>query len=687
MYFDVSPEYLYTMHYKSTNRRLSGTIGNISFTGDDVILDSFEITNRCAEESEMKIGGVYVGQLNMVFVPSFLSKIPKRSYIGQKIAPSIGLYVPDNNEWEDIPLGVFTIQSAQISKEGITIEAFDNMKKFDKTWDLNNSMMTSTPYGFLKLACLECGVELGVTKSYVEELPNGTEELLLVDENDIETYRDIVYYIAQTLGCFATINREGKLDIRKFGLGTTELDENHRDVDAVYSDYVTKWTSITMYDVDSGEEEYYSIQPDDGLNMNLGNNPFLQTISDKTIQQAITYLELEIERVEDDIDALETQLGLLENEIDEVEEALEHDPDNPELIALHERLLAEKNVLQNDIHFKEEEKTGLEVELEQARAGLIDASKVFKKKAREAILRAINEIQYTPFYVNSARDPIFDLGDKILFTGGMAQGEEGCIMALSYKFDTFCFEGYGDDPSLTDSRSKTDKSVTGAKRSKSKEDKINVDFATFINADDITIEAGQEEEVGYIRFGVANTTDVESWIEIKLDATLIDGKAGVKMTYYFDGEEIVGYHPVETWSGAAVSLDLDDEEDTMIYDSEPDSATSTHTIGFHYHFVNVDPDHEHTITYKLKSLNGEEYIDTACVHATVWANGLLNENKFTGTIRATDEIPMYEFGILELLDDIDEDVTVGGITPPVTEYLITENGEYIVTEDGDKLIV
>ena len=685
MYFDITPQYLATINDRATRRRLLGTINGIPFTGNDVIRGSFEISNRCAEQANMKIGGVYVGQLNMTFVPSFVNKVSKKSYVGSVIIPTIGLYVPDNHAWEDIPLGVYTVQSAKISKEGISIEAYDNMKKLDKEWDLSNSYMSSTPYGFLKLISLECGVELGITKSMVEELPNGVDELYLVEENDIETYRDLLYWLAQTLGCFATIDREGKLTVRKFGLGTAGLSEDHRDVDAVYSDYKTKWTAITMYDIDKGEDEYYSVNPDDGLTMNLGSNPLLQTVADKTMQDAITYLELAIETVDGEITDLEAEVGTVETAIEEVEAALEQDPTNPELIALHEMLLARKTEIQAQIHYKELEKTELETELAQARAGLINASAVFKKKAREAILNAVNQIQFSPFYVNSARDPIFDLGDKILFEGGMAQGEEGCIMSLSYKLDNYCFEGYGDDPSITNSRSKTDKSVTGAKRSKSKEDKINVDFATYINVDDITIEAGQEEEVGYIRFGVANTTDVESWIEIKLDATLIDGKAGVMMTYLFDDEEITEYHPVETWSGAAVSLDLDDEENTMVYDSEPDSATSTHTIGFHYHFVNVDPDHEHTITYKLKSLDGEEYIDTGCVHATVWANGLLNENKFTGTIRATDEIPMYEFGILELLDDIDEDVTVGGITPTVVYNLITEDGDNLITEDGDQL--
>ena len=688
MYSDVSTEYLIAINDAATRRRLLGTIDDIPFTGNDVIRNSFEVQNRCAEESEMKIGGVYIGQLNMVFVPSFLSKVPKKSYIGKVIRPYIGLYVPDTEEWEDVPLGVFTIKSAKISKDGISIEAYDNMKKLDKAWDLAGSMLSSTPYGFLKMISLECGVELGITKEEVEELPNGTEELFLVEENDIETYRDVLYWIAQTLGCFATIDREGQLVVRQFGQGTAEMTDKHRDVDAVYSDYTTKYTSITMYDLETGEDQYYALHPDDGLTMNLGSNPFLQTVSNRSLQQAIIYVETKIESIDGEISDLETQLGLIETALEEVEAALREHPDDPVLIALRNSLLSEKAVVEQNIYNKEQEKADYENELQQLQRGLINASRVFKRKAREAILKAVNEIQYAPFYVNSARDPIFELGDKIFFTGGMAQGEEGCVMALSYRVDNFCFEGYGDDPALSDSRSKTDKSVTGTRRALSKEED-KVQFAKFVNVDSITIHENEEKEIGFIRFGVNKDCEVEAWLEMKLKTDLstvgIDGKAGIFIKYYLDGQE-VAYHPVEEWQAKGNRSRIYLQNNVLHFTTQEAQATDqTHTVNYQYHLPKLSSVSAHIWRVAVVGLNGEQFIDTEDAHIVLWASSLKGDNEWIGRIEARDEIPVYEFDTLEMIGTLTDEVevtlegTISGLN------ITTENGDIIITEGGDRI--
>ena len=51
----------------------------------------------------------------------------------------------------------------------------------------------------------------------IEALPNGSELLSIYPENDIETYRDVLYFTAQVLGGFFCINREGRLEFRQYG--------------------------------------------------------------------------------------------------------------------------------------------------------------------------------------------------------------------------------------------------------------------------------------------------------------------------------------------------------------------------------------------------------------------------------------------------------------------------------------
>ena len=45
----------------------------------------------------------------------------------------------------------------------------------------------------MALCSTACGVELAQTQAEIEALPNGSELLSIYPENDIETYRDVLY--------------------------------------------------------------------------------------------------------------------------------------------------------------------------------------------------------------------------------------------------------------------------------------------------------------------------------------------------------------------------------------------------------------------------------------------------------------------------------------------------------------
>lgn len=657
MYYNATPEYLYTMMNKATRRRLSGTIGDVPFTGEDVAVGSFEATNRCAEGSSMKIGGVYIGELSLTFVPSFLNKVPRKKYIGQEIAVSIGLYVPDLNAWEDIPIGVYTVKSANISKDGISIEAVDNMQKFDSPF------VYATPYGkpydLLNAICQGFGVPLGVTRAQVEAFPNGNEELYLVEENDIETWRDVIYWIAQTLACFATINRAGELELRQFGNATTEFDARHRDVDCVYSDYVTKWTSISMDDNDAGETQYYSLVPNDGLNMALGNNPFLQTVADKDKQEAIAYLEGEIDKIDQQLDDIADAIEVLEQQLDIVEVQLREHPDDPVLLAEKARLESEIEAEHDNEEALANQREKLEKDIEDIESGIEQRSKVFKDRARKRILQAVAEIQFSPFAVNSARDPIFDLGDIIYFTGGIAQEVTSCVMAFSYKVDTYSFEGYGDNPDLTDARSGTDKSVTAL--SKKQEDKVNeVEFVQYINAAPVSVAKGQQQDVGRMHFQVGKTSDVEFWVELKLQTTLNDAsQAGFELTYYLDGEEITAYHPVHEITDIGAKPEFELVGETLKFRSVSAAGeTRIQTLNFHFHLTNISPKTVHIWRVKITGREGVEFIDTGCARMVLWAQGMAEPGEWIGLIEAKDVFPLYPIKGMSLFGSMADAATV-----------------------------
>ena len=59
-----------------------------------------------------------------------------------------------------------------------------------------------TAYDFIALCCKMCRVELAHKRAEIDAMPNGGVTLSVYTENDIETCRDVLFYVAQVLGGF-----------------------------------------------------------------------------------------------------------------------------------------------------------------------------------------------------------------------------------------------------------------------------------------------------------------------------------------------------------------------------------------------------------------------------------------------------------------------------------------------------
>lgn len=604
--YPVSESYLEQMMHHGTRRRLTGTIGSISFDGDDVVKDSFSISGQATEESETKIGGVYLGQLGLTFVPSFLNKVPRDQFEGKELSVSIGLLIPGNEpEWIDIPCGIFTLEAPKISKQGITVSGYDHMKKLDKNFNLDTT--TGKPYAFLSYMATECGISLGNTQAEIEALPNGDELLGLYTPNDIETWRDCLYWLAQTLGCFACADKQGNIVLRKFGIpNDVEFDEDHRDADVVFSGYTTKWTGISVVNIETQETNYYGLEVDDGLTMNLGSNPFLQ-------------------------------LGTLE--------------------AVTRR--------------------------------------------RRAVLIAVSQIRYTPFYVNSARDPIFELGDEINFTGGISANSVGCVMSYSFSLTNYNFEGYGDNPTLANARSKTDKNISGLIQNTVENE---VTYYNYANLEALTFGSEQEVEIASIAFTSAQQTTVKILHEFIFDMLAnLASDCSYEVRYYLDNE-LLTYSPYEQIKG--------------IQGISTGSTEFSITRDMFYILKDVEPNVRHTwrVTITTHGITSTE-IDVNHAHVTIEGQRLYSDTYFDGYIEASDNLTVVPYGYLGLVSVSDEaeinldidatpvvvsdnislydisNVQLLPITDTMAVYMerlklkrITEDGVRRVTEDGVRRI-
>lgn len=550
--YDVSQKYINAIREPSRIRRISGHIGSVAFDDENIIGGTLVIDNACSEGTEVKIGSVYVGQLQCVFTGIDLTG----EWYGKTITLSEGLLV-DEDEWEYVPLGTFVVEEANHFEDGIHVTAYDGMQKFEKTFPV--SQTSGTPYELLTLCCNECGVTLAKTEEEIEALPNGDKAFVLFGENDVETYRDLIHWVTQTMGCFATMTRDGKLDVRMYG-GTTvdSIGITERWRGASFSDFVTRYTGVSVVQIDKETTVYKGLEVDDGLTYNLGSNPLLQNI------------------------VLDEILG--------------------------------------------------------------------------NILTALANIRYTPFSVDKAGNPAYDLGDQVEFPGGLGRGVTGCIMAYDYTYHAaYTIQGFGSNPALANAKSKTDKQIAGLmSRTNSQE----TQYYTFTNAGELVI-GETDKEIIHIRFGSSKSTTSIFQAEILCDVESAPDTDTViaNVKYILNGNELL-YKPVETW------IDGD------------------HLLHLLYFFP-IDSAQINNLSVRMNAEGGTITIPAASIQACIYGQGLAASDKWDGYIEAEDNIVEVGFGTAgQSVDAIGGEVTTNLQTPIVLEFSerITEV-EFATTPD------
>ena len=275
--YGVSDTYKTAMHQAVQKFRLTGTVGTTDFTDENILAGSFSITNQCCGNNEVQIGQVYVGELDATFLNLPLTRYSLKR---MKITPSFGLMLEDGS-YEDVPLGVFNISEASWTMSGLVVKAYDNMSLLDKK--CNTRQTTGTAYEMALLATEACGLTLGTTEAEFRTFANGTETFSLHAESDIETWRDFISWVAQTVGCNAMAGRDGSIIFRSYGQTVVDtLDEEHRFEGASFSDFETKYTGLSCVNLADQTTKYYHVENDDALVYNLGTNPLMQYGVDET---------------------------------------------------------------------------------------------------------------------------------------------------------------------------------------------------------------------------------------------------------------------------------------------------------------------------------------------------------------------------------------------------------------------
>ena len=248
------------------------------FGYEDIVKGSGYVSAQCCGSAEIELGTVYAAEMGV----TLFSQVDRYTLDGAKVELSYHLRVADGS-FEEVPMGIFEVSEANRTAHCLELKAYDYMLRFEKSF--NGFESVGNAWAFLELCCKACGVEMENTQGEIEGMPNGRELLSIYPENDIGTYRDVLFFVGQVLGGFFCINRRGRLELRKYGAEPVlEVQGRHR-FSSSFSDFITRYTAVSSTNLRTQTAEYYGLDVDDGLTMNLGVNPLLQFGLEETRRQ------------------------------------------------------------------------------------------------------------------------------------------------------------------------------------------------------------------------------------------------------------------------------------------------------------------------------------------------------------------------------------------------------------------
>lgn len=191
--YNVSENFLNTIKQSGRTFKSTVTIRDSIFTDDNII--SIDLEENVNPSDTFMLGGVGSSKLEVTIVN------PPGSLIIENASVTTVISLLLNGVYEDVPLGVFTVDDIDIEKNTVKITCYDNMVKLEKAY-FSSLIYPNSINAVAQEICSKAGIQLATT------LPS-------TQINKIEgyTYREAIGFIASFLGGFARFNRDGKLEI------------------------------------------------------------------------------------------------------------------------------------------------------------------------------------------------------------------------------------------------------------------------------------------------------------------------------------------------------------------------------------------------------------------------------------------------------------------------------------------
>ena len=565
--------------------KITTTAGTVyEFEPKDIVKGSGYISSQCCGSTEIELGTVYAAELGI----TLFTDIDRYTLEDAKIEITYHLKLSDGTE-ETVPMGIFEVSEANRNVKTLELKAYDYMLRFEK--DFNGFETVGKAYDFIALCCKACDVEFAQTEAEITAMPNGSEGLSIYTDNDIETYRDVLYYVGQVLGGFFCINREGKLELRKYGITPVMTVQQKHRFSSSFSDFITRYTAVSSTNMKTQTAEYYALETDDGLTMNLGVNPLLQFGLEDTRKQLCTNILNDI-AVVDYVPFDSDTIGNPALDLGDVIQFTGGQADENKISAVTSMQckIGGKHTLKG---------VGKNPRLAQA-----------KSKNDKNISGLLNQIEAGKIgihtFTNASAFTVGDTNTKIISIE-FATSEDNHAQFFGQIIVDVAADAVERSATASGDIVIPSVEVEGVESS--------TDSAASESTDASAADSSEAEEATVI----GNTK--EQTLNISLPVTWTeDGQAVVTFTFEFNDEEILTHYPVETWH------------------------SGKHTILLYYPIEDVVANYTNTFNVYMKVEGGSGTVDISGCIASISGQSMGADAAWDGKLETEESVGRFAFG-------------------------------------------
>ena len=254
-----------------------------TITDDDLVASSVKITKKSVSGASFDIGECYVDSATFTINKNINNY---KSLTGAKVTITISVNNEDLNLDESVLLGTFRILQDGIKRTNtlLQVTADSYISKFDKS--RKRATFTGDLYDLIKDSCSKCRVTFGMSESAFRALSaNVAKTYEIKKDSSLKTYRDVVMYVAQLIGGFATTTPEGALIFKNY-TSNNDICNVNDNVIVNYSigDEVYNLSGLGMSVKENDVYLYREGEDDDSpYFLNLDSNPIIENCTDEEI--------------------------------------------------------------------------------------------------------------------------------------------------------------------------------------------------------------------------------------------------------------------------------------------------------------------------------------------------------------------------------------------------------------------